>query len=173
LKDISAGEFSTLVRSRANGARASILFFGTPRGRRAVSPAALPPADGYIAQADAAGIVERIESLARQSAGADANGLVKHYRGRHLEAHFDRVDVTVDGVRVDLARRELGLLQFLVTHPNRILNRTDILGHVWRNENDGRSRTVDIHIRRLRVKLGAAGQQIQTVQGLGYRFNEQ
>jgi hypothetical protein len=43
---------------------------------------------------------------------------------------------------------------------------------VAREQDDGRSRTVDVHIRRLRLKLGAAGQQIQTVQGIGYRFNE-
>jgi len=97
---------------------------------------------------------------------------VTQYHGRHLNAHFDRVEITVDGIRVDLARREMALLQFLVTHPNRVLKRGDILGHVWRNENDGRSRTVDVHIRRLRFKLGAAGKQIQTVQGVGYRFNE-
>jgi len=97
---------------------------------------------------------------------------IDHYRGRHLEAHFDRVEVVVDGVRVDLTRRELALLRFLVTHTNRVLGRADLLGHAWHNENDGRSRTVDVHIRRLRVKLGAAGQQIQTVPRVGYRFSE-
>lgn len=172
LKDVSASEFSTLIRGRANGTRVSILFFGSPRGRRAVTAAPLPPADGYISDGDLGSIADRIESLIRQSTQSNREGPVKRYRGRHLNAHFDRIDITVDGVRVDLARRELALLQFLVTHPNRILNRADILGHVWRNENDGRSRTVDVHIRRLRLKLGTAGQQIQTVQGVGYRFNE-
>ncbi len=57
-------------------------------------------------------------------------------------------------------------------HANQILRRADILGHVWRNENDGRSRTVDTHVRRLRMKLGEAGKQIETVSGIGYRFRE-
>jgi len=172
LKDISAAEFCTLIRGRANGTRASVLFFGSPRGRRGVAAAVLPAADGYVSDSDLATITDRIQALVRQATQSNGEGLVKQYRGRHLEAYFDRVEITVDRVRVDLARRELALLQFLVTHPNRILSRADILGHVWRNENDGRSRTVDVHIRRLRVKLGTAGQQIQTVQSVGYRFNE-
>lgn len=172
LKDITAAEFCAVIRGRANGTRVSMLFFGAPQGRRGMLAAALPPADGYVAEADVDGIGERLDALVHPRPRSGDDGPVQYYRGRHLEAHFDRIDITVDGVRVDLARRELGLLQFLVTHPNRVLNRADILGHVWRNENDGQSRTVDVHIRRLRMKLGAAGQQIQTVQGLGYRFNE-
>jgi DNA-binding response OmpR family regulator len=172
LQDISAAEFCTLIRGRANGTRASILFFGSPRGRRGTTVAMVPKADGYISDKDLGTVADRIQSLIRPSPQSNGDALVREYRGRHLEAHFDRVEITVDGERVDLARRELALLQFLVTHPNRILKRADILGHVWRNENDGRSRTVDVHIRRLRMKLGAAGEQIQTVQSVGYRFDE-
>jgi DNA-binding response OmpR family regulator len=83
------------------------------------------------------------------------------------------VEVIIDGARTDLTRRELALLRFLVTHANRVLGRADLLNHVWRNENDGRSRTVDVHIRRLRMKLGAAAKQIETIPGLGYRFREE
>jgi DNA-binding response OmpR family regulator len=84
-----------------------------------------------------------------------------------------RLEILVDGTRIDLTRRELALLRFLVTHVNRVLGRADILAHVWVGQNDGRSRTVDTHIRRLRVKPGAAGRQIQTILGLGYRFSEE
>jgi len=112
-----------------------------------------------------------IATLIRATA-ENRDQLVDRYRGRHLDAHFDRVKVVVDDRLVNLTRRELGLLRFLVTHPNHILSRADILAHVWRNENDGRSRTVDVHIRRLRIKLASAGRQIQTVTGVGYRFNE-
>jgi two-component system, OmpR family, alkaline phosphatase synthesis response regulator PhoP len=99
--------------------------------------------------------------------------LVEEFHGRCLNVWFERVAILVEGARVDLTRRELRLLQFLVSYPNRVLDRHDILTHVWHDENDGRSRTVDVHIRRLRVKLGAAGKQIQTVPGLGYRFSEE
>jgi DNA-binding response OmpR family regulator len=172
LKDLTASEFCTLIRGRANGTRASVLFFGAPRGRRGTMAAMVPQADGYISDRDLGTVADRIQSVIQPSAQSNGDALVREYRGRYLEAHFDRVEITVDGERVDLARRELALLQFLVTHPNRILNRADILSHVWRSENDGRSRTVDVHIRRLRMKLGAAGEQIQTVQSVGYRFDE-
>jgi DNA-binding response OmpR family regulator len=99
--------------------------------------------------------------------------LVDEFHGRYLTVWFERVAILVEGARVDLTRRELRLLQFLVSYPNRVLDRHDILTHVWRNDNDGRSRTIDVHIRRLRIKLGAAGKQIQTVPGLGYRFSEE
>jgi DNA-binding response OmpR family regulator len=60
----------------------------------------------------------------------------------------------------------------MVTHRNRVLWRADVLEHVWHNENDDSSRTIDVHIRRLRMKLGMAGNQIQTVPRIGYRFSE-
>jgi DNA-binding response OmpR family regulator len=101
------------------------------------------------------------------------SSVVDHFSGRHLRARFDRVEIIVDGARVDLTRRELALLRFLVSHRNLVLGRPDLLQHVWMNENDGRTRTVDVHIRRLRMKLGAAGRQIETVPGIGYRFNEE
>ena len=172
LQDITAAEFVNLIRGRANGTRYLALFFGMPRGRRKIKLSALPPSDGYIAPSDVEELSERLTSLTRQASQPADEGPVTRYQGRHLDAAFDRVRVAVDGVVVDLARRELGLLQFLVTHPNQVLRRSDILAHVWRNENDGRSRTIDVHIRKLRLKLGAAGKQIQTLQGVGYRFQE-
>ena len=53
-----------------------------------------------------------------------------------------------------------------------MVSRTDVLKHVWNAENDGQSRAIDTHIRRLRVKLGAAGRQIECLTRIGYRFNE-
>jgi DNA-binding response OmpR family regulator len=171
LRDITAAELCVLIRGRANGTRCTSLLFGPSRGERATSTSAFAPADGYISATDVTAAAARIDALARQ-ADQDDERLIDHYRGRHLEAHFDRVEVLVDGARVDLTRRELALLRFLVTHANRVLWRADVLGHVWHNGNDGRSRTIDVHIRRLRRKLGAAGKQIQTVPRVGYRFSE-
>jgi two-component system alkaline phosphatase synthesis response regulator PhoP len=129
-------------------------------------------ADAYVSAADVLTLHHRLQSLVGRAGVSDEDVLVRHYEGRHLRARFDRVEVVVDGVRVDLARRELALLQFLVTHPNRVLARSDITAQVWRNRYDKASRTIDTHIRRLRVKLRGAGRQIQTVPRLGYRFSE-
>jgi DNA-binding response OmpR family regulator len=172
LADITAAEFAGIARGRGNGARIVIFFFGAPSNRRGVKPADAAAADGYIAPTEIDALPGRIAAAISAAGGTDETGRLDEYRGRHLEASFDRVYIAVDGVPVDLARRELALLQFLVANRNRILRREDILGHVWRNENDGRSRTVDVHIRRLRMKLGTAGKQIETVNSVGYRFSE-
>jgi DNA-binding response OmpR family regulator len=94
------------------------------------------------------------------------------YRGRHLVADFDAVDVTVDGTPVRLTRREFELLRFLVQNRNRVISRDRLLERVWGYENAVETRSVDVHVGRLRAKLGAASNQIETVVGLGYRFVE-
>lgn len=169
LQDLSAAEFCGVVRGRPAGARVPILLFGGPEA--APIPPAVASADAYVSTADVHALRHRIQTLIART-GDDEDVLVKYYEGRHLKARFDRVEVVVDGVRVDLARRELALLQFLVTHANRVLARSDIIAEVWRDRNDNASRTIDTHIRRLRVKLRDGGRQIQTVPRLGYRFSE-
>jgi DNA-binding response OmpR family regulator len=94
------------------------------------------------------------------------------YRGRHLVADFDAVSVAVDGAQVRLTRREFELLKYLVENRNRVLSRNRLLERVWGYERMVETRSVDVHVGRLRGKLGVAGQQIETVVGLGYRFVE-
>ena len=80
--------------------------------------------------------------------------------------------VTVDGAPVALTRREFDLLRALVEAKGRVLSREFLLDHVWGYTAAGEieSRTVDVHVRRLRQKLGAEGQRIGTVTGVGYRL---
>jgi phosphate regulon transcriptional regulator PhoB len=80
--------------------------------------------------------------------------------------------VTVDGAPVTLTRREFDLLRALVEARGRVLSREHLLDHVWGYTAAGEieSRTVDVHVRRLRQKLGAEGQRIGTVTGVGYRL---
>jgi DNA-binding response OmpR family regulator len=94
------------------------------------------------------------------------------YRGAHLHADFDAVSVTVDDRHVRLTRREFELLRYLVENKNRVVSRDRLLERVWGYDRIVETRSVDVHIGRLRGKLGAAGQQIETVVGLGYRFAE-
>jgi DNA-binding response OmpR family regulator len=94
------------------------------------------------------------------------------YRGKHLVADFDAVSVVVDGAQVRLTRREFELLKYLVENRNRVLSRNRLLERVWGYERMVETRSVDVHVGRLRGKLGMAGQQIETVVGLGYRFVE-
>jgi DNA-binding response OmpR family regulator len=94
------------------------------------------------------------------------------YRGKHLIADFDAVAVSVDGLAVRLTRREFDLLRYLVENRNRVLSRDRLLERVWGYEHFVETRSVDVHIGRLRGKLRAASHQIETVVGLGYRFVE-
>ena len=92
------------------------------------------------------------------------------YRGDRLVADFDAVAIAVDGAAVRLTRREFELLRFLVHNKNRVVSRDRLLESVWGYERDVETRSIDVHIGRLRVKLKTAGRQIETVVGLGYRF---
>lgn len=94
------------------------------------------------------------------------------YQGAHLTADFDAVAVSVDDTPVRLTRREFELLKCLVENRNRVLSRDRLLERVWGYDRYVETRSVDVHVGRLRSKLGAAGAQIETVVGLGYRFVE-
>jgi DNA-binding response OmpR family regulator len=94
------------------------------------------------------------------------------FEGKHLVADFDAVHITVDGAAVRLTRREFELLRFLVENRNRVISRDRLLERVWGYDRMIETRSVDVHVGRLRSKLGAAGRQIETVVGLGYRFVE-
>ena len=105
----------------------------------------------------------------RASSGMQAS---EFYEGRHLTADFAGVEVTVDGAPVRLTRREFQILRCLVEHRNRVLSRDRLLDRIWGSGDIVDARTVDVHLGRLRAKLGPAGSQIETVFGLGYRFAE-
>ena len=81
--------------------------------------------------------------------------------------------VTADGARVELTRKEFELLQLLLAHPNTVFTREQLMERVWGTDFCGESRTVDMHVRTLRQKLGAAGALIATVRGVGYRLEAQ
>jgi len=80
-------------------------------------------------------------------------------------------DVTVSGARVDLTLKEYDLLKHLMTHAGRVFTRDQLLNCIWGYDYLGGTRTVDVHIRRLRAKLGDAGETaINTIRGVGYCF---
>jgi DNA-binding response OmpR family regulator len=114
----------------------------------------------------------RVRAVLRRRKGLAEEPRANIYKGRHLEADFDAVAISVDEKAVRLTRREFELLRFLVENRNRVLSRDRLLERVWGYDHSIETRSVDVHVGRLRAKLGAAGAQIETVIGLGYRFNE-
>jgi DNA-binding response OmpR family regulator len=116
-------------------------------------------------------LAARVRAVLRRKRGA-AEALTAAFQGKHLRADFEAVAIAVDGEPVRLTRREFELLRFLVENRNRVLSRDRLLERVWGYERFIETRSVDVHVGRLRAKLGNAGRQIETVVGLGYRFVE-
>jgi DNA-binding response OmpR family regulator len=79
-------------------------------------------------------------------------------------------EATFRGKKLTLTPREFDLLAFFVRHPGRVLVRDELLRKVWGYDYVGETRTVDVHVRRLRAKLADKGRLIQTVTGSGYKF---
>src|SRR5262249_54254701 len=93
------------------------------------------------------------------------------YRDEHLSLDFDRQFVSLDSQRLTLTRKEYELLALLIQHAGEIIPRDALLMRVWGYGSEIRTRTLDVHVRRLRKKLGGyADQYIETIFGIGYRF---
>jgi two-component system alkaline phosphatase synthesis response regulator PhoP len=115
-------------------------------------------------------LTARVRAVLRRAAAVADKPAAGSYRDAHLVADFDAVSVVVDGVSVRLTRREFELLQYLVQNKNRVISRDRLLERVWGYDRLIETRSVDVHVGRLRNKLRTAGRQIETVVGLGYRF---
>ena len=114
----------------------------------------------------------RVRAALRRTASADGLGPRSHGSdsGERQMADFEAVAIAVDGAPVRLTRREFELLRYLVQNKNRVVSRDRLLERVWGYERLVETRSVDVHVGRLRSKLRTAGRQIETVVGLGYRF---
>jgi DNA-binding response OmpR family regulator len=111
-------------------------------------------------------VMARVRALLRR---ADEQS-VPRYDDERLTIDFADMRVTCDGAPVKLTRKEFALLETLSKTGSRVATRQHILDHVWGYEYYGDTRTLDVHIRRLRQKLGLCGNCIETVVGVGYRF---
>jgi DNA-binding response OmpR family regulator len=114
-------------------------------------------------------LTARVRAVLRRGASPEERRAAG-YTGDRLVADFDAVSVAVDGTAVRLTRREFELLRYLVGNKNRVVSRDRLLERVWGYDRVVETRSVDVHVGRLRAKLRDAGRQIETVVGLGYRF---
>lgn len=109
-------------------------------------------------------VLRRLAAPAVASGGRLAAGPITVDQGAHR--------VTVHGKEVELTATEFKLLQRLLERHDRVQSRTQLLESVWQAQPDIQTRTVDMHVQRLRAKLGDAGDWIETVRGVGYRFRQ-
>lgn len=114
-------------------------------------------------------LVARIEAVLRRAGAIHQTSSNLHYEKLILDEIARKV--TYDGKRVSLTMKEFDLLHLFMKHPNIVYTREQLLTQVWSHDYEGGTRTVDTHIKTLRLKLGKiASGYIQTVWGIGYRF---
>ncbi|HLL16834.1 MAG TPA: response regulator transcription factor [Pyrinomonadaceae bacterium] len=124
-------------------------------------------ADDYITKPfSVKEVMARVRAILRRTDEGSAPG----YSDARLTIDFADMRVTCDGAPVKLTRKEFALLETLSKTGSRVATRQHILDNVWGYEYYGDTRTLDVHIRRLRQKLGECGNCIETVVGVGYRF---
>ena len=130
-------------------------------------------ADDYVVKPfDAKEIVARIKAVMRRTGKAVAESDVKEVSYDKLVVNMTKYELKVDGKVVDTPPKELELLFHLASNPNRVYTRDQLLDEVWGFEYYGDSRTVDVHIKRLREKLEGVSDKwsLKTVWGVGYKF---
>ena len=113
-------------------------------------------------------LLSRIRALLRRSGAND--GRMEEYRVGNLYVSPTRHEVQVDGKDVVLTLKEFELLNLLISRQGIVFTRAQLLDEIWGYGFDGESRTVDVHVRTLRQKLGPAGNYIETVRGIGYKI---
>ena len=111
-------------------------------------------------------LIARVRAVLRRADESAAAG----YEDERLQINFEEMKVVCTGQEVRLTRKEFGLLTSLARRNGRVATRNQLLDEVWGQQYYGDTRTLDVHIRRLRQKLGDCGDCIETVIGVGYRF---
>ena len=130
-------------------------------------------ADDYIVKPfEMKEVLARIHAVLRRFGGEEEGSGEKKLSFDKLVINLDSYELLVDGKRVDTPPKELELLYHLAASPNRVFTRNQLLDEVWGFDYFGDSRTVDVHIKRLREKLEGVSEQwsLKTVWGVGYKF---
>lgn len=125
-------------------------------------------ADDYVAKPfSMMELLARVKALLRRT---EKSAEETAYRTGALFVSKSRHEVRVNGAEVSLTLKEFELLCLLLENQGRVLTRDQLLNRIWGYEFDGENRTVDVHIRTLRQKLGSCGEYIETVRGVGYKI---
>jgi two-component system alkaline phosphatase synthesis response regulator PhoP len=120
-------------------------------------------------------LVARVKAVLRRALGPELERPHEVYERGRLSIDFDTYQVLLEGKEIELSLREFELLAFLARHPNRVFGRTQLLDLVWGRDTYVEPRTVDVHVRRLRMRVerdDARPELILTVRGVGYKFND-
>ena len=174
LPKLNGFEVCRILRGRPRTAQVPIIFLSarTVEGDR-VSGLDLGADDYMVKPFSLRELESRVRAVLRRTKPQPADvSSQQMYRGARLTIDFESPSVSVDGCPVRLTKREFELLRCLVANRNRVLSRDRLLEQVWGYTESVETRSVDVHVGRLRNKLGSAGAQIETLIGFGYRFTE-
>ncbi|MDO4154295.1 MAG: response regulator transcription factor [Candidatus Fimenecus sp.] len=130
-------------------------------------------ADDYMTKPfDTKEMVARIKAVLRRTGATAAADTVKEVNFENLSVNLTNYEMKVKGVPVDTPPKELELIYHLASNPNRVFTRDQLLDEVWGFDYYGDSRTVDVHVKRLREKLEGVSDkwELKTVWGVGYKF---
>ena len=129
-------------------------------------------ADDYVVKPfEAKEVVARIRAVLRRVGGSDEDA-VKEVKWDKLTINLTNYELIVDGKQIDTPPKELELLYHLASNPNKVFTRDQLLDQVWGFEYYGDSRTVDVHVKRIREKIDGVSDkwELRTVWGVGYKF---
>ena len=130
-------------------------------------------ADDYITKPfDTKEVIARIKAVLRRSSDNEKQNKTQEVRFDKLKINLTNYELVVDGKRIDTPPKELELIFHLASNPNRVYTRAQLLAEVWGFDYYGDSRTVDVHVKRLREKLEGVSDEweLKTVWGVGYKF---
>jgi len=129
-------------------------------------------ADDYVVKPfEAKEVVARIKAVLRR-VGKNSDELIKEVKFDKLSINLTNYELRVNGSQVDTPPKEMELIYHLASNPNRVFTRDQLLDEVWGFDYYGDSRTVDVHVKRLREKLEGVSEKwaLKTVWGVGYKF---
>ena len=130
-------------------------------------------ADDYVTKPfDTKEVVARIKAVLRRVSSNDKQNKIAEVRYDKITINLTNYELEVDGNRIDTPPKELELLYHLASNPNRVYTRDQLLDEVWGFDYYGDSRTVDVHVKRLREKIDGVSNEweLKTVWGVGYKF---
>lgn len=167
LPNMSGTEICRRLRREPATRRTPIIML-TARSSEADRVAGLDlGADDYITKPfSVRELMARVRAVLRRTDESTESG----YEDECLRIDYANMRVTCEDASIELTRKEFALLSALARSSGRVATRQRLLDEVWGHQYYGDPRTLDVHIRRLRAKLGACGNSIETVVGVGYRF---
>ena len=176
LPGMSGLELCRSLRERPETARLPILMLTARAGEADRVVGLEMGADDYLTKPfSPRELVARVKAILRRSEASYASAGAEFYEKGPLKINFSTYETFVRGKAARLTLKEFELLRFLVQNPNRVLNRDQLLDRVWGGEVFVDSRTVDVHIRRVRKAIEKNDRKpewLLTVRGVGYKFNE-